>query len=123
MEIDFSIAPYASTTLTDLRRDWSALRTLEVDVTLDADHPEPTAILYLNVIDRHTAPDYHDIFRKSFVIRRGVTQHLVVTRDEMEQPIAGRKLDLSAIRLFDFQMIDPPMPTKVRVDFLRLRLQ
>lgn len=121
LEIVFSVASHPAMTMTDLRHDWSMLQTIEVDATLDADHPAPTATMYLNVIDADTAPDYHDIFRKPFVIRRGVTEHLVVTREELAEPIDGRPLDLSRVRLFEFQMLDPPMPTKVRVDFLRLK--
>lgn len=121
LEIVFSVAPHPAMTMTDLRHDWSMLRTIEVDVTLDDDHPEATATIYLNVIDAGTAPDYHDIFRKGFVIRRGVTEHLVVTRADLDEPIDGRRLDLSDVRLFEFQMLDPPTPTTVRVDFLRLK--
>lgn len=121
LEIVFSVAPHPAMTMTDFHHDWSMLKTIEVDATLDGNHPEPTATIYLNVIDADTAPDYHDIFRKPFVLQRGVTQHLVVTRAELDEPIDGRQLALSQVRLFEFQMLDPPIPTKVRVDFLRLK--
>lgn len=121
LEIVFSVAPHPAMTMTDFRHDWSMLKTIEVDATLDSEHPEPTATMYLNVIDADTAPDYHDIFRKPFALARGVTQRLVITREDLSEPIDGRQLDLSQVRLFEFQMLDPPMPTTVRVDFLRLR--
>ncbi|MGB7325136.1 MAG: hypothetical protein WBD31_09710 [Rubripirellula sp.] len=122
LEAEFLADDHPSVTLTKLKHDWTDVRTIEADVTLDSNHPQSEVDLWINVIDYAKSEDYSDVFRKRFTIRRGEPTALVISRDELLQPTAGRVLNLDAVEFIEFQMIQPPMPTTVRVDFLRLRL-
>ncbi|QDT03565.1 VanZ like family protein [Rubripirellula lacrimiformis] len=122
LEVHFPVSEHPTATMVELISDWTAAEGLECDVTLDADHPEPTAEIWIQVIDAGKADDYHDVLRKPFIIHRGETAHLVVTHDELTQINAGRALDLKNIQFVDLQLRNPPCPTVVRVDFLRLRM-
>ncbi|TWU55186.1 VanZ family protein [Rubripirellula reticaptiva] len=122
LEVEFSVNDHPSVTLTKLKHDWSGTQSIEADVTLDANHPQSEVELWINVIDYSKGKDFFDVFRKPFTIRRGEPTHLVISRNELMQPTAGRVLELDSVEYIEFQMIQPPMPTTVRVDFLRLRL-
>ncbi len=122
LEITFSVNPHPSVTMIESIPDWTSAKAVEVDATLDADHVSPEVEMWINVVDRSQSEDYQDIFRKNFVLQRGQPTRLVIRRDELLMPIAGETLDLSSIEFFEFQMIEPSTPTKIRVDFVRLRL-
>jgi VanZ family protein len=123
MEVLYQATPYPAATLVEMESDWSQLKTLEVDVTLDASYPDADVQLMIKVIDRLHQTDHTDTYRGQWTITRGQTQHIRISREEILQGPDDRQLDLTKIKYLDLMLLDPVAETKVRFDNLRLTLQ
>jgi hypothetical protein len=119
----YQATPYPAATLVEMESDWSQLKTLEVDVTLDASYPDADVQLMIKVIDRLHQTDHTDTYRGQWTITRGQTQHIRISREEILQGPDDRQLDLTKIKYLDLMLLDPVAETKVRFDNLRLTLQ
>ncbi|NND99930.1 MAG: hypothetical protein HKN47_21635 [Pirellulaceae bacterium] len=123
MEVHYQKSAGPSVTLVELNPDWSAMKTLEMDVTLNSDYPESEAVFFVSVLDRHHADFDTDLWRRQWSLRPGQTEHLRITRDEIIAGPASRKMDLSKIRFVDLSLSRPVVATKVHIDAVKLTLQ
>ena len=111
-----------SATLVQMKRDWSQMETLELDVTLQADYPAQELRFVTSVLDVHHAKDFHDVFSRGWILKPGVKKHIVITRDEILNGPGVREMDLSKIEFLDLGIIQPVAKTTVYVDAVKLTL-
>ena len=123
MEVAYQASDHPATTLIELEHDWSKLKTLEVDATLDVDYAGEDVELMIKVIDEPRQNRHVDTYRGQWTLERGKTKHIRITREEIMQGPDVRKMDLPRIKFVDLMLISPAAPAKVRFDDLRLTLQ
>lgn len=121
MEVTYLPTAYPAATLTDLHTDWSDMKSLELDVTLDSTSPSQRVQLVIKVIDE-LHHNHSDTFRKQFTLVAGETTHLRMMRDEIVAGPGTRELDLSRIQYVDLLLLELDAETVIRIDSLRLTL-
>jgi hypothetical protein len=121
LQIAYQPTAHPGATLIEMCPDWSAMRTLEMDVTLDRSAPAGGATLLVKVIDFEQL-DEHDIYVGTWQLQPGVTQHLCIPRADLVVGPRTRSLNLSRIRWLDLVVVEPAQTTLVRVDAMKLTL-
>jgi hypothetical protein len=122
MEITFQSASHPGATMFDLQPDWSAMKTLEMDVTLDASYTGDSVRFMVKVIDELHRTDHSDTYRGEWALKPDQPQHIRITREEVVDGPDTRQLDLSKIKFVDLLVLEPGETTKIRVDAMRLTL-
>lgn len=123
MELVFRKSDHASATIIEMVHDWSAMDTLELDLTLDADHPEPTASIDVRVIEfARESQSWGASSDHTITLDRGQAKHVVIAASELVRSSDGQPIDLANVQFFELQINDVQVVTTVRVDFIRLRL-
>ncbi|MCG8651255.1 MAG: hypothetical protein MI861_15560 [Pirellulales bacterium] len=121
MEVTYQAAPFPAATLGELVSDWSAMQTLELDVTLDETYSGDALQFMVKVLDQHhRRGDHTDTYRGQWELHPGETRHLCITRDQLLEGPDDRSLDLTKIQFVDLIVIDPGETAKLRIDALRL---
>jgi hypothetical protein len=104
----------------EMHGDWSTMQALMLDIRLDDEHPHPTAVLTIQIVDdRHEDPDAGH-FGKSVVLDRGQWKTIDLSRSEIIQTDRENRLDLARIRFLDLFFLSPPVETKVFIDNVRI---
>ena len=119
LQITFQPTEYPGATLIDLQRDWSEMRTLQLDVVLDQGYSQESVEFMVKIHDR-PHHRHEDTYRNVWRLRPGQPRHLVMTRDEILSGPDSRQLDLSRIMFVDLMVLAPGEKTRIRVDALRL---
>ena len=120
LEVDFLAEDYPAITMVDLVSDWTGHHALEIDVTLDSDHPAPTASLMIRIIDEAHRYDHDGTFRKLVTLTRGRSERIQISLEELSIGRDGSPIDLTEVILVDLAMIAPKSPAKIRFDRLKL---
>lgn len=120
MEVNYEATPYPAATLIELQGDWSSMKTLEVDATLDESYPDADVRFMLKVIDELHATPHTDTFRREWKLERGKTTRISVTREDILAGPDDRETDLTRVQYVDLMLLEPVEPTKVRFDALHL---
>ena len=123
MEVIFQPTSYPGTTLVEMQSDWSAMKTLELDVVLDPSYSGRSVRFMLKVIDKLHQNNHEDAFRGTWTLEVGQPQRIRVTREEVVRGPDDRELDLSKVEAVDLLLLEPGETTKVRFDRLKLTLQ
>ena len=98
------------------------MRTLEMDVTLDASCADREVRFAVKVVDYSERNSDRDTFRGEWTLVPGRPQHIRITRDELVDGPDHWKLDLSHIRYVALKVLQPSETIKLRVDAMRLTL-
>lgn len=114
---------YPAATMIEMETDWSAMKTLELDVTLDAAYPKASVEFIVKVVDAVHQSDDRDTFRSQWTLRPGQPQHIRITREEIVNGPDTRQLDLTKIQFVDLIVVDPKVTATLRIDALRLTLR
>jgi hypothetical protein len=123
MEVTYQPRSEPRATLVDFRRDWTAVKTLELDVALDASYSEQNVRLMVKVVDQSHADWGTDTFRRVCVLVPGQPQHIRISRQELIDGPDARKLDLSNIQFVTLYPLHPVGTMMLRVDAIKLTLQ
>lgn len=123
MEVLYEPGEYPSATLVEMIPDWSQVKSLCVDVTLDASHDLPQATFMLKVTDSDHNGKHEDTFRKQWDLGPGESVRVLIPRQALIDGPDDRELNLESMRFVDLMMLDVQVPTLVRIDALRLELE
>ncbi len=123
MEVSYQATSHPATTLIEMQHDWSNLKTLELDTTLDVNHAGESVQFMIKVIDEPRQNKHADTYRGQWTLEPGKTRHIRITREEILQGPDAREIDLTRIKFVDLMLINPSAPAKVRIDDLRLTLE
>ncbi len=121
MELTVSATSHPSVTMIELPADWSEMKTLELDVTLDRSHPKNVTLL-VKVIDFLHKTDNTDTFRSTWELVPGLACSIRIRREDIIAGPDTRQLDLSKIQYLDLLVLDPGVSAKLRIDAVRLTL-
>lgn len=120
MEVTYPPGDSTMVTLVELEQDWSEMKTLEMDMTLDASYPREDLTFTIQVIDEADETEKTGTYRGEWTLAPGKPQHIVISRDDIVALPRDREIDLSKIRYVDLMVLDPQVITKIRFDNLRL---
>lgn len=120
MEVIYAPAQYPAATLIELCPDWSAMKALEMDVTLDESYSKPGLRFVVKVIDSLHANDHADTFHRIFELRPGEPTHIRIEREDLVKGPQTRDLDLTKIQYVDLLVLEPGETTKLRMDAMRV---
>ncbi|MFK8112850.1 MAG: hypothetical protein AB8B91_11640, partial [Rubripirellula sp.] len=120
MEVIYQPTPHPAATLVELKADWSGMKTLEIDVTLDASYPDSDARFMIKVIDELHQTHHTDTYRGEWTLLRGKTQRISISRNEILNGPDDRQSDLTKIQYVDLMLLAPVETAKVRFDAMRL---
>lgn len=120
MRVRYGIADYPGLTLVELQPDWSSMKTLELDVSVDPRAADPVVRLVVKVTDRHHTEDHLDSFHRVYEIPRGESRSIQIDRQSLVDGPADRPLDLTSIRYLDLLLDQPTTPTVLYFDHVRI---
>ena len=121
VEVLYGREGFPGFTMFEMHRDWSSMKSLHVDVCLDAESSVEEVEFMIQLIDITQSGRDGEKFHQSWKIKRGEWTALEISRADIDAVTGEAATDLTQMRFVDLGIVDAPPGTKVRIDHLRVQ--
>jgi hypothetical protein len=116
MRVRYDVTDFPGPTLVEMYPDWTSMKALCLDVTVDKNAADLVVRLVVKVTDGAHDGTHEDTFHQTFELRRGESRSIQIDRDSLVAGPDTRELDLRDIRYLDLMLDRPSTPTVVFFD-------